>query len=178
MTTRLPGSQFTMSRKHRPQQPKRTLEVFAIPPAEFPEKEKLLAKLVQNQEAMLSTLQRDGEAVRYAVPANVTKALAVIATNIWKAKTKMVDASSGEVHDDMKRVYRHIESIFQAFQDMGLEVKDHTDEPFDYGLPLKVVTTQPTPGITKERVVETIKPTIYWQNQIIQHGEVVIATPV
>jgi len=48
---------------------------------------------------------------------------------------------------------------------------------FDYGLPLKVVTTQPTPGITKESVIETIKPTIYWQKQIIQMGEVVIATP-
>lgn len=60
---------------------------------------------------------------------------------------------------------------------MGLEVKDHTGDAFDYGLPLKVVTTQPTPGITREMVVETIKPTIYWERQIIQAGEVVIATP-
>ena len=166
-----------MSRKHRPQQPKRTREVFAFPPPEFPDKEKLLEKIVQNQEAMLSTLQRGAGAVRHAIPENVTRAVALVATNAWKAKMKMVDASSGEVRDEMKRVYRHIEGIFQAFQDMGLEVRDHTDAPFDYGMPLKVVTTQPTPGITKERVVETIKPTIYWQNQIIQHGEVVIATP-
>jgi hypothetical protein len=56
-------------------------------------------------------------------------------------------------------------------------VKDHTGDVFDYGMPLKVVTTQPSPGINKERVTETIKPTIYWQNKIIQMGEVVIATP-
>jgi hypothetical protein len=126
---------------------------------------------------MISALQRGGGEVRYAIPENVIKAIAVIATNAWKAKMKMVDSPSGEVRDDMKRVYRHIEGIFQAFQDMGLEVKDHTGDPFDYGLPLHVVTTQPTPGLTKERVLETIKPTIYWQNQILQRGEVVIATP-
>ena len=56
-------------------------------------------------------------------------------------------------------------------------IKDHTGEIFDYGLPLNVVTTQPSPGITKERVLETLKPTIYWQEQMIQMGEVVIATP-
>jgi molecular chaperone GrpE (heat shock protein) len=103
--------------------------------------------------------------------------MASIATNAWKAKSKMVDAKSGEALEEMKRVYRHIEAILESFQEMGLEIKDHTDDAFDYGLPLKVVTTQPTPGITKERVIETIKPTIYWQNRIIQMGEVVIATP-
>jgi hypothetical protein len=81
------------------------------------------------------------------------------------------------VREDMKRVYRHIEAMFESFQEMGLEIKDHTGEIFDYGLPLKVVTTQPTKGIAQERVIETLKPTIYWQKQIIQMGEVVIATP-
>jgi hypothetical protein len=170
-----------MNRKHRPQQPRSPREVLAIPPAHFPgsaDKDKLLQKIFQSPEALLSAPQRSGAEVRYPIPEKVTKAIAVVATNAWKAKAKMADPQSGEVRDDMKRVYRHLEAILQAFQDMGLEVKDHTDEPFDYGLPLKVVTTQPTPRITKERVVETIKPTIYWQNQIIQHGEVVIATPV
>jgi len=166
-----------MSTKHRPQQPKPASQVFALPPAVFPDKEPLLDKLLKNQEAVLSALQQRGGEVRYAVPENVIKAIAAIATNAWKAKTKMLDSTSGEVRDEMKRVHRHIEGIFQAFQEIGLEVKDHTGDPFDYGLPLHVVTAQPTPGLSKERVLETIKPTIYWQNQVIQRGEVVIATP-
>jgi hypothetical protein len=107
----------------------------------------------------------------------MVKAIADLATNAWKAKIKMIDNSSGEVREEMKRVYRPIEGMFASFQELGVEIKDHTGEIFDYGLPLKVVTTQPTPGITKERVIETLKPTIYWQEHIIQMGEVVIATP-
>jgi len=109
----------------------------------------------------------------------VLKCIAAIATNAWKARTKMLDSATGEVRDDMKRVHRHIEGILDSLSEMGIEVKDHTGDTFDYGLPLKVVTTQPTPGINKEQVVETIKPTVYCQKtSIIQMGEVVVATPI
>ncbi|MEY2484269.1 MAG: hypothetical protein QOK24_2797, partial [Verrucomicrobiota bacterium] len=113
---------------------------------------------------MLAEIKGHGE-VRHLVPTNVVKGIAEIATNVWKAKAKMVDSSSGEVRDEMKRVYRHIESILESLHEMGLEVKDHTGDAFDYGLPLKVVATQPTQGIIRESVIETIKPTIYWQQQ-------------
>ena len=93
------------------------------------------------------------------------------------ARNKTIEATTGEVREEMKRVYRHLEAIFQNLQDLGVEVKDHTGLPFDYGLPLKVVATQPTAGQSRETVLDTIKPTVYWNNQIIQMGEVVIATP-
>lgn len=150
---------------------------FNIPSAPFPDKDKVIEKMMRIQEAMLTKLEGAGGEIRYAIPPNMILSMADIATNTWKAKSKMMDGSSGEVRDEMKRVFRHIESIFESFQEMGLEIKDHTGDAFDYGLPLKVVTTQPTQGITKESVLETIKPTIYWQKQIIQMGEVVIATP-
>lgn len=149
---------------------------FKIPPGEFPDGSRVIEKIMRIHQAMLAESKGGGE-VRHVVPANVVKGMADIATNVWKAKAKMLDSDSGEVRDEMKRVYRHIESVLESLREMGLEVKDHTGDAFDYGLPLKVVTTQPTQGITRENVIETIKPTIYWQQQIIQMGEVVIATP-
>ena len=149
---------------------------FKIPPGEFPDGSRVIETVVRIHQAMLAESKGGGE-VRHAVPANVVKGMADIATNIWKAKMKMLDGASGEVRDEMKRVYRNIESVLESLDEMGLELKDHTGDAFDYGLPLKVITTQPTQGITRENVIETIKPTIYWQQQIIQMGEVVIATP-
>lgn len=109
----------------------------------------------------------------------VLKCIATIATNAWRAKAKMLDSATGEPREDMKRVYRHIEGILDGLNEIGIEVKDHTGDAFDYGMPLKVVTTQPTLGITREKVLETIKPTVYCQKtSIIQMGEVVVATPI
>jgi hypothetical protein len=104
-------------------------------------------------------------------------ALTAIATNVWKAKSKMVDAVSGDVREEMKRVYRHVEAALENLREIGFEVKDHTGDAFDYGQSLKVIATQPTQGVTRETVIETIRPTIYWQQQLVQTGEVVIATP-
>ncbi len=126
---------------------------------------------------LLEAKEISGTAVRYGVPPQVVRSMTNVATNIWKARVKMLDAASGEVREEMKRVYRHVEAALEGMLEMGLEVKDHTGDAFDYGLPLKVITAQPTPGITRESVIETIKPTIYWQQQLIQIGEVVIATP-
>ena len=149
---------------------------FKIPPAHWPDEQRVIDAVASQVRALLAQQGGSGE-VQFAIPPNVIKGMADIATNAWKARTKMLDAASGEVRDDMKRVFRHVEGIIESLKELGLETKDHTGEAFDYGLPLKVVTTQPKEGISREVVTETIRPTIYWQNKIIQMGEVVIATP-
>jgi hypothetical protein len=42
---------------------------------------------------------------------------------------------------------------------------------------LKVLCFQPTPGLRRERVIETIKPTIYFKGKTIQMGEVIVGKP-
>ena len=152
--------------------------IFKIPPMEFRDKDQQIQKLLEVQQALIEELERASARLQNSWPEGLASNLAIIATNAWKARTKMMDGESGEPREEMRRVYRHIETMFDAFQQIGLQIKDHTGDSFDYGMPLTVITTQPTAGIAKERVIETIKPTIYWNETIIQTGEVVIATPV
>jgi len=149
---------------------------FEIPSAEWPD-EKQILESVSLMIAAKPSPPVEQSPMDSAVTEAYAKGLAAVATNAWKARSKMIDEQSGEPRDEMKRVFRHIEAMFETFRELGLEVKDHTRQVFDYGMPLKVVTSQPMPGINKERVIETIKPTIYWQDRIIQMGEVVIGTP-
>ena len=110
------------------------------------------------------------------------KTILAMATNVWRIKSKIVDPVSHEVREelskeDLKKLGRYVDAIFESLMEIGIEVKDRTGEPFDYGLPEKVITAQPRLGITKEIVVETFRPTIYLRSQIAQQGEIVIATP-
>jgi hypothetical protein len=148
---------------------------FEISKPSWPDEDKFIESVTANVKAILGTADCLSE-IQPEIPSKIIRGMADIATSSWKAKAKMRDAS-GEVLDEMKRVYRHIEAILKTLEEAGVEVKDHTGDDFDYGLPLKVVTTQPTQGVTRERVVETIRPTVYWQQKIIQMGEVVIETP-
>lgn len=121
-------------------------------------------------------------AVRLTAEA-LTRSLTTIATNAWKMQGRVIDGQTKEPReeikkDEVKKMIRHIEAIFEALLALGIEVRDRTGEAFDYGLPDKIVASSPQSGLTKELIVETIRPTIYCQNQLLQTGEVVIATPI
>jgi len=103
--------------------------------------------------------------------------LAQIATNAWRARIKMVDSCTGEAKEEMKRVYRHIEAIFDALEQIELDTIDPTGQKYDSGMALKVVSFERTPGLSKEEIKETIKPSVKWRGQLIQRGEVIVGTP-
>ena len=111
------------------------------------------------------------------INAAIIRALSHIATNAWRAKVKMLDAETGEAKQDMQRVYRHIEAIFENLKSLGIETIDPTGRAYDSGMALKVVGFEPTPGLSKEEIKETIKPSISMQNRLIQMGEVIVGTP-
>lgn len=109
--------------------------------------------------------------------ADYLKALVSIATNAWRAKTKMRDSTTGEVREEMKRVDRHIEAIYRNLAEVGVVIRDHTGDAYDEGQPMKVVASKPTPGLDEKRVRETLLPSIFWNNRLVQNGEIEIAIP-
>lgn len=116
------------------------------------------------------------------LPERPAKVLLSIATNAWRIRTRLTDSTTREPReemgtDDLKKVVRYLDSMFESLSGIGMEVKDRTGEAFDYGLPEKVVAAQPQAGLSKEIVLETLRPTIYFGRQIAQQGEVVIGTP-
>ena len=111
------------------------------------------------------------------VSSSFVKTFASIATNVWRAKTKMVDSETGETKEEMKRVYRHIEAIIEALKQVGVETIDPEGRVYDSGMALKVVSFESTPGLSNEEIKETIKPSVAWQGRLIQIGEVIVGTP-
>jgi len=103
-------------------------------------------------------------------------ALSLLATEAWRIKQRILN-STGETKGEMKRFLRHINAMYEAFSLMEIEIKDHTGDDFDYGIPLRVAATQPIQKLEKPKIIETLKPTIYWHKKMIQSGEVVVGTP-
>jgi hypothetical protein len=103
--------------------------------------------------------------------------LADVCTGLWRLRQRMLQPGTDRPFDEMKRAYRHLESTFDALAQAGVEIIDHTGAPFDAGLAIKVIAYQPTAGVTRERVVETLRPTVYFKQQRIQMGEVIVAAP-
>jgi hypothetical protein len=101
-----------------------------------------------------------------------------VATNAWKAQVRLKNWNSEETQSEGRRLERNVDAIMTSLEQFGVRVKDHTGEAYDYGQPIKVVAAQSQPGIDREVVTETIRPSVYWRTHTLQRGEVVIATPI
>lgn len=72
---------------------------------------------------------------------------------------------------------RQIHASRQALADDGLEIQDHDGAPFDSGLSLEVLVFEEQPGLTREVVLETVRPSVYFRGERIQMGQVIVGRP-
>jgi hypothetical protein len=95
----------------------------------------------------------------------------------WKLHQKMFDAQTGEAQAEFRQLARHVETIRDRLSELGLQIQDHTGQPYDSGQSLEVLAFQPTHGILSETVVETVRPTLYLREQRILRGQVIVGIP-
>jgi hypothetical protein len=105
--------------------------------------------------------------------------LADVGTGLWRLRQKMVVPGTEKPLEEMRRAYRHLEFTLDALARTNIRIQDHTGEMVPEGgiSKLKVLAYQPHPGIEHKQVQETIKPTIYYMDQMIQMGEVIVSVP-
>jgi hypothetical protein len=108
----------------------------------------------------------------------LSSALGGLATHVWRAAGKTVDPATGEPREEMRRVHRHIQGALDLLKQMGLTINDWVNQPYDTGLPVKVLSFQPTPGLHRDTVIEAVRPTVIWKDRLLQSGEVIVGTPV
>ncbi len=98
-----------------------------------------------------------------------------IGTLVWRIQRRL--AVIGELPNPLQRVSRDLESTRDALTQRGIEIKDHTGRDYDTGMALRVITSQPVTGLTRQQIIETLKPTIYYRDRIVQMGEVIVGVP-
>ena len=170
-----------MSRKNKLKRQKTLQQKFPIQPTQPAD----LATIDRLISAARQLLARQHPASQQAAPSRtvevippaMVKGLAGIATSAWRARSKVVDPTTGEPHEAMARVFKDIERIYRHLEDIGFRIRSHTGDAYDDGQPMKVITSEPRPEATRKYVLATLLPTIYWNDHIIQHGEIEIAVP-
>ena len=95
-----------------------------------------------------------------------------VANNTWRLCKKLAD------HGNELKLMRHVDALKNALTNIGVCVKDHDGERYDVGMAVKVIAWEQRPNATKEEIVETIKPSIRWNDKLLQWGEVIACVPV
>lgn len=105
------------------------------------------------------------------------KTIAAVATAVWRAKTKLDAEADAELPDELRNLPRHIQSAWDALEAGKIQVDDPTGRRYVPGMAVNTLTIQPLEGITVEVIHETIKPSVYFNDVLIQRADVIIARP-
>ena len=98
-----------------------------------------------------------------------------VGTLVWRIQQRL--AATDELPKSLQKLSREVERTWDALTQSGIEIKDHTGGDYDGGMALRVITSEPVAGLARRQIIETLKPTIYYRDKIIQVGEVVVGVP-
>jgi len=113
------------------------------------------------------------------------KYLADVGTGLWRMRRTMVQAdwlklgiklADAQPKTEMQKAFRWLESAEKRFKEFGLEIQDHNGDKYISGQSLRA-TFESAPDLYEDTIIDTIYPTIYFDNKQIQMGEVVVGTP-
>lgn len=97
-----------------------------------------------------------------------------VAVAVWRARRKLALPGGQALARELDRL---VQSAWDALVQGGVEVRDHTGEDVSGGESFRVLAYEPAPGLRREQVIETVRPTVYYQGSLIQEGQVIVGTP-
>jgi hypothetical protein len=103
--------------------------------------------------------------------------IADLATGLWRLKKRFLEPGTDRPREELRRAYRDVEALWDTLTQAGVEVIDPTGKPYDPAESLNVLAFQPTPGLNQEKVIETVRPTVYLRSHWLQMAEVIVGTP-
>jgi hypothetical protein len=129
--------------------------------------------------AQQTNTEREPDTAKLAPPPTelADGAVADLATSLWRTKRKLDTGDGQELPQAQRAAARHLLVAWETFEDAGVKIQDHDGIPFDPGLALDVVTYEKRSGVTKEIVLETVRPSVYRSGRCIQLGQVIVAQP-
>lgn len=103
--------------------------------------------------------------------------LADLATGLWRLRPRLLEPGTTQPREGLKRAWRDVEALGDLLAGAGVRVIDHTGQDYDPGQVLEVAARVPVPGLRRDRVQETVRPTVYVGDRHVQVGQVLVETP-
>jgi hypothetical protein len=144
---------------------------FRLPEPEFTKEQlDLLEELIQMIGPKISRAASATKDER----AKMVDFLVDLGTGIWRVRRK-IDGLSRMPREIRDALYS-LESMWMAMSTDGVEIMDHIGTT-PSGSEAKVVENREIPGLTREQVIDAIKPTIILKGEIVQMAEVIMGRP-
>lgn len=120
------------------------------------------------------------EEIKYAVApksininASVTE-LIELATEVWRIEQRLTKIADILPENQKKGLENSVHKFKRYISNYDIEVIDYTNQKFNDGLNLDVLSIEKDQGVTTPTVKETIEPTILVKGQVVKKAKVIV----
>jgi hypothetical protein len=97
-----------------------------------------------------------------------------LAVEIWRIQNRLIKASLN-LEDVQKRgLESSVQKLRKYLDSFQIEIIDHTDQKYNEGLSVDVLSFENDPTATVPMIKETVEPTIICQGNVVKKGKVVV----
>lgn len=95
-----------------------------------------------------------------------------LAIELWRLE-KRIDKAKSSIDSSITDQIQRIKDIFRKQE---IEICEHTGADYNDGMSIKALHFEEVDNVPvgKMKVIETVKPSIYFKEKIISHGEVLV----
>lgn len=122
------------------------------------------------------------EDIKYAVaPKSIQLSLAVsdlveLATEIWRIEQRLARVADVLPENQKKGLENSVHKLKKYIGQYDIEVVDYTNQKFNDGLNLDILSVEKDPNIHTPIVKETVEPTILVKGEVVKKAKIILLT--
>jgi molecular chaperone GrpE (heat shock protein) len=98
------------------------------------------------------------------------------AVEVWRIEQRMVKLQTNLPENQKKALENSIQKLKRYFEKYDIEVIDYTNQKFNDGLNLDVLSVEKDPAVTEPIIKETVEPTIMYRGQVVRKAKIIVLT--
>lgn len=103
--------------------------------------------------------------------------LAAIAVEAWRLKGRLARLKETLAAKEARPIESAVAKMEEALAGAGIQTEDPQGRPYHDGDPFEVLLFEPTPGLARPTVTQTVKPAVLVNGRLARRAEVVVGTP-
>lgn len=120
------------------------------------------------------------EEIRFSIQPKViemslsVESLVELAVEVWRIEQRLVKVTSGLTDIQKKGLESSVQKLKRYLEKYDLEIRDYTNQKFNEGLNLDILSVEKDPSITEPIVKETVEPTIMCKGQVVKKAKIIL----
>jgi len=98
------------------------------------------------------------------------------AVEVWRIEQRVAKLQSTLSENQKKGFENSIQKLKRYFEKYDIEILDYTNQKFNDGLNLDVLSVEKDSTVTEPIIKETVEPTVLYRGQVVRKAKIIVIT--